>query len=150
MIQEKVRQKEVRKMSGKEEFVKRLVVLLEAERAGVMTGRALLPHADSDEEKELLQEILDGEKDSCKALGRILVNMGESGGPGVGDFADKVMALPEKTDRLNLLIKGQDWVVRKLDELLDGELEPATRATIQEVRDIHVVNIEACRKFVDK
>jgi len=136
-------------MSGKKEFAKKLVILLESERAGVMTGRALLPHADSDEEKQLMQEILDGEKDSCKALGRILVNMGESGGPGVGDFADKVMDLPEKADRLNLLIKGQEWVVRKLDELLNDELEPTTMATIQEVRDIHVINIEACKRFVE-
>jgi nitronate monooxygenase len=136
------------KMSDTSDLRERLVALLEAERAGVDVANRMLAVSGSDEETELLEEILGGEKVSCKALGHILVDLGLADSGKVGDFGDKVMALEDKTDRLNMLIKGQAWVVRKLDEVLALDLDVAIRKQLKEVKRVHDINIDKCRQFV--
>ncbi|MDF1527242.1 MAG: DUF6306 domain-containing protein [bacterium] len=136
-------------MSVSMELRERLVALLEAERAGVVVAKKMLAESSSGEETALFETILAGEKDGCRALGKAILDLGVAGSGSIGDFVGKVMALPGKIDRLNLLIKGQEWVVRKLDEVLESELPAIDREALQKVRNDHVVNIEKCRQFLD-
>jgi hypothetical protein len=59
-----------------------------------------------------------------------------------------VIALPTEAERVALLIRGQSWVVRKIDELPPAELRAEEKAFFIDMREAHVVNIEKCRKYV--
>ena len=130
------------------ELAQKLRTLIEAERAGVFVARALLEEVEDPDYRFLLDEILDGERDSCRLLGRMILRLGENSGGVVGDFHKKVMALDGDAERLKLLIKGQDWVVRKVDELLDGELESSFRKDLDEMKRVHVLNIDLCKQYL--
>jgi hypothetical protein len=127
----------------------RIVTLLEAERAGVFAARALLSAAGDSAESDLMALILDGERESCQILGRTLLKMGARGSGQVGDFAQKVMALPEPDERLKLLIKGQEWVVRKIDEALQTEPSKEVLIPLAKIRDVHDINIGKCREYLE-
>jgi nitronate monooxygenase len=68
----------------------------------------------------------------------------------VGDFADKVMALPDLGARMKLLVKGQEWVVRKIEELMTESFPSELKKELDEVHRVHVDNIELCIKFLEK
>ena len=137
-------------MSESGDLKERLVALLEAERAGVAVAKKMLAESDSKQETELLLAVLGGEKDGCRQLGKVILDLGFTGSGNIGDFFGKVMALSSKTERLSLLIKGQEWVVRKLEEVLGSDLPARDRKFLEKVREDHVVNIEKCRKFLER
>jgi hypothetical protein len=103
--------------------------------------------ASPGEKKDFLTALRNDEGRFCAGLYRILQERGVSPRPGSGPFADKVLALPGDAERLELLIKGQAWVVRKIDELPEAEMTPGEKAFFADMREAHVVNIEACRKY---
>ena len=127
----------------------RIVTLLEAERAGVSAARALLSAATDSAESDLMAIVLNGERESCQILGRTLLKMGARGSANMGDFAEKVMALDAPYDRLKLLIKGQEWVVRKIDEAVEVEPPREIVLPLTEIRHVHEVNIGKCREFLE-
>ncbi|UCF31504.1 MAG: hypothetical protein JSV26_03575 [bacterium] len=135
-------------MGNADDRIKRLSVLLEAERAGVFAGRFLVEESSEDAERQLMEQILDGEKESCRLIGRSIVREAGATSGNVGEFYLKVMAVDDPADRLNLLIKGQEWVVRKLDEALSDWSEPQVLEDLGRIRRVHVENIEACRRFL--
>ena len=59
-----------------------------------------------------------------------------------------MIALPTEAERVALLVKGQSWVVRKIDEIPPAEMNAEEKAFFADMREIHVVNIEKCRNFV--
>ena len=126
----------------------RIITLLEAERAGVAAARALLSTAADSAESDLMVLVLDGERESCQILGRTLLKMGARGSANVGDFAQKVMALQKPDERLKLLIKGQEWVVRKIDEALEIPPPGEVAESLAEIRRVHEVNIGKCRDYL--
>ena len=126
----------------------RIVTLLEAERAGVFAARGLLGVATDSAESDLMAVVLDGERKSCQILGRTLLKMGTRGSGQVGDFAQKVMALPDSDERLRLLIKGQEWVVRKIEEALQTEPPKEIVLPLTEIRHVHNINIGKCKEYL--
>jgi len=136
-------------MSTEPSLESRIITLLEAERAGVFAARALLSVATDSAESDLMALVLDGERESCQVLGRTLLRMGTRGSGQVGDFAGKVMALPDPDERLRLLIKGQEWVVRKIDEALQTEPSKEILLPLTEIRHVHDVNIGKCREYLE-
>ncbi|MDF1535478.1 MAG: DUF6306 domain-containing protein [bacterium] len=132
------------------QLTEKLTVLLEAERAGVVTAKRMLSEGSSDEEGALLEEILEGERSSCRDLGRMLLQIGSRGSGNVGDFVEKVMALPDLGSRLKLLVKGQEWVVRKIEELMEESLPGGMAKELGEIHRVHVENIALCRRFLEK
>ena len=126
----------------------RIVALLEAERAGVAAARALLETATDSAGSDLMALVLNGERESCQILGRTLLKMGARGSGQVGDFAQKVMALEVPEERLRLLIKGQEWVVRKIDEALGSEPSGEIVQPLTEIRHVHEVNIGKCWEYL--
>jgi hypothetical protein len=115
--------------------VDRMQELLEAERAGVKCLDVMADHASDMEKKELF------------SLFRLLQARGAAPTKNIGAFADKVIALPTEGEQVALLIKGQAWVVRKIDEIPTGEMNDEEKAFFADMREVHVVNIEKCRKF---
>jgi len=67
--------------------------------------------------KELFTLFRNDEGKFCAGLFGFLQARGAVPTANVGAFANKVIALPTETERIALLIKGQSWVVRKIDEI---------------------------------
>jgi len=124
--------------------------LLEAERAGVKCLAAMADAAPRGDKKDFLIFLRNDEGRFCAGLYRLIEARGAAPHNKVGPFAEKVLALPGEAERLALLVKGQAWVVRKIDELPAAEMTPDEKAFFADMREAHVVNIEACRKYFPK
>src|SRR3990170_2820829 len=124
-------------------MIDRMQELLEAERAGVKCLSAMADAAPDGEKKDFLVFLRNDE-------GRfgLIQARGATPHDRVGSFAEKVLALEGEAERLALLIKGQSWVVRKIDEIPSGEMTPREKEFFDDMRKAHVVNIEACRKYL--
>jgi nitronate monooxygenase len=129
-------------------MIDRMQELLEAERAGVKCLAAMAEEAPQGEKKNFLTFLRNDEGRFCAGLYRLIEARGAIPHDKVGPFADKVLALPGEPERLALLIKGQSWVVRKIDELQAAEMTPDEKTFFADMREAHVVNIEACRKIL--
>ena len=129
-------------------LIERMQELLEAERAGVKCLDAMADHASDMEKKELFSLFRNDEGKFCAGLFRLLQARGAAPTKNIGAFADKVIALPTEAERVALLIKGQSWVVRKIDEIPPAELRAEEKAFFADMREVHVVNIEKCKEFV--
>jgi len=128
-------------------LVDRMQELLEAERAGVKCLDVMADHASDMGKKELFSLFRNDEGKFCAGLFRLLQARGTAPTKNVGAFADKVIALPTESEQVALLIKGQGWVVRKIDELPPAELGAGEKAFFADMREVHVVNIEKCKKL---
>jgi len=129
-------------------MIDRMQELLEAERAGVRCLAAMADAAPEGEKKDFLVFLRNDEGRFCAGLYRLILARGGTPHDRVGSFAEKVLALPGEAERLVLLVKGQAWVVRKIDEIPPGEMTPGEKEFFDDMREAHVVNIEACRKYL--
>jgi Domain of unknown function (DUF6306) len=110
----------------REELLTFLNQMLEAERAG---ARALLLVAKDTEHGDVAAVAAAIQKDEahwCAMLIGAIKKLDATPSEKTGAFYDKVMALRDDKERLALVNRGQDWVVRKLREALprieDGDL----------------------------
>jgi hypothetical protein len=129
-------------------MIERMQELLEAELAGVKCLQAMAQEAPAGEKKDFLTFLRNDEGRFCAGLYRLIEARGATPNQRVGAFADKVLALAGEVERLVLLVKGQSWVVRKIDEMQQAEMTPAEKEFFADMREAHVVNIEACRKYL--
>lgn len=128
-------------------LVDRMQELLEAERAGVKCLDAMADHATDMGKKELFSLFRNDEGKFCAGLFRLLQARSAVPTQSVGAFADKVIALPTEAEQVALLIKGQAWVVRKIDEIPPAELGAEEKAFFADMREVHVVNIDKCKNL---
>ena len=128
-------------------LVDRMQELLEAERAGVKCLDAMADHASDMGRKELFTLFRNDEGKFCAGLFGLIQARGGTPTKNVGAFAEKVLALPTEAEQVALLVKGQAWVVRKIDEIPPAEMRGDEKAFFADMRKVHVVNIEMCRKL---
>jgi nitronate monooxygenase len=119
--------------------------LLEAERAGVDAMSRLMAAAPTRELRAFLERGRDDEAWSCMGLAGAIKRLGGTPSGKKGDFAAKVLAAPSFRDRLQLLDRGQQWVVRRLDGLLATQLDEETERFLREMRWVHATNAGRCR-----
>ena len=117
--------------------------LLEAERAGVATLARLRAEAPQ-ELIEDLKRIGQDEAWSCAGLHRSIQTLGGQPTSRTGDFADKVMALDGLAARLELLSKGQKWVARRLEKLIEADVPDDVHEFLQEMLRRHNENVAWC------
>lgn len=125
------------------ELVDQLNTILEAEKAGVETMAYLL---EKEPTSELFQEVKNTEAWSCAGLIQSVKREGGKVSSGKGDFAEKVKALSTIEEQIELLNKGQAWVVRRIDKALESPMSEETRAFLLEMKEKHEVNIEKAEK----
>jgi len=128
-------------------LVDRMQELLEAERAGVKCLDVMADRATDMGRKELFSLFRNDEGKFCAGLFRLLQSRGAVPTKNVGAFADKVIALPTEAEQVALLVKGQAWVVRKIDEIPSAELDAGEKAFFADMREVHVANIAKCGNF---
>jgi hypothetical protein len=129
-------------------MIDRMQELLEAERAGVRCLTAMADEAPEGEKKDFLVFLRDDEGRFCAGLHRLIRGRGGVPTDRVGSFAEKVLAIEGEAERLALLVKGQAWVVRKIDEIPTAERSPDEKSFFDDMHEAHVKNIEACRKYL--
>ena len=120
-----------------------LNLLLESERAGVTVLDLLAAEVKHPELKELLLDAREQEHRNAVALERLIREGGGTPSAATGPFAAKVAAIGDTRGRLALLIHGQEWVARKIEETL--ALAPETgpiREYLQRMANRHRHEIE--------
>ena len=91
-------------------------LILEAERAGVAVLGELISQTEDQRLQELLKKFLRDEGLNCRILVNLIHDLGLEPSKKTGDFADKVRALESLEEKAELLIRGQEWVTRKIRE----------------------------------
>ena len=91
-------------------------MLLEAERAGVLVLDELVRQVEDQRLKTLLKKFLRDEGVNCRILMTLIHDLGAKPTNKTGAFVEKVNALNNLEDKVQLLIRGQKWVARKIRE----------------------------------
>ncbi|HEX6979012.1 MAG TPA: DUF6306 domain-containing protein [Alphaproteobacteria bacterium] len=127
-----------------DEIIAFLNVLLEGERAGAKAVALLQSDAASDDFRQAVHPVGVDEGRFCAMLSRHITRLGGRPSPATGSFYEKFRAVAGLRARLAFLNRGQDWVVRKLNETLPRIQDDALYADLREMRDVHVRNVERC------
>lgn len=126
-------------------LVEGLNQLLEAERAGARVLAVLRDGLDSRAPvRALLERLQKDEGANAVALYKTIKRLGGIASHETGAFVGKTLAIDGLAARLRFVNKGQEWVVRKIDELLPLVDDAAARSMLDDMRRSHVDNILAC------
>ena len=115
----------------------------EAERAGGRVLHELTDQAQSLELKELLKKVAHDEGYYAGELAAHVRRLGGSASNKTGDFVEKVRAVGDFKGKLELLNRGQRWVIRKIDESLPSINDLQLQAFLRVMAKGHHVNIGA-------
>jgi rubrerythrin len=120
-----------------------LNLLLESERAGIAVLHSLAAEVKHPELKLLLLDAREEESRNAAMLERLVREGGGTPSAVTGPFAGKVAAVSTTRGRLALLIRGQEWVARKIEETIalapeDGPI----RDSLQKMANRHRHEIE--------
>jgi nitronate monooxygenase len=125
------------------EVVEFLNTLGEAERAGGRALHDLEQEASSLELKELLRKTGHDEGYWAGQIGAHIRRLGGEPSNRTGDFIDKVRALNDLKSKIELLNRGQRWVIRKIEEHLATVADPELHAFLSVMAKGHYINIGA-------
>jgi hypothetical protein len=114
-----------------------------AERAGGRVLHELTDQAKSLELRELLKKVGHDEGYYAGELAAHVRRLGGTPSNRTGDFVDKVRAVTDFKGKLELLNRGQRWVVRKISEQVDDVADARLQAFLRVMADGHDVNIGA-------
>jgi len=115
----------------------------EAERSGGRVLHELTDQAQSLELKELLKKVAHDEGYYAGELAAHVRRLGGSASNKTGDFVEKVRAVGDFKGKLELLNRGQRWVIRKIDESLPSVNDLYLQAFLRVMAKGHHVNIGA-------
>lgn len=117
--------------------------LLSAERAGAKVAGESLQQCDDPTQRKLLEQIRQGEVDSCRLVLNCLNHLGIEPNRETGAFYGKAMAIVSLDERLPFVDRGQQWVIRKLREYLPGCEDAFIRSELEKMLKIHEINSQA-------
>jgi len=118
--------------------------MLEAERAGANALLNILEeHARHGEAWTALRRVHADEAHNCGLLGGELRRLDADYSHATGDFLGKLLAVEGRRARVEFLVKGLRWAVKRFDEALPS-LDSAARETIAVMRESHLRSIERC------
>lgn len=118
--------------------------MLEAERAG---AKALVVFMDdfprNGEAWKMLRQIQADEAHNCALIGKLIEKSGTPYSHATGKFYDKAIAVKGKRQRIEMLVKGLGWAVRRFEAELP-RLDEESRGVFTRMRDSHLRSIAAC------
>jgi len=122
--------------------------MLEAERAG---AKALVVFMDgfarNGAEWKLLRKIHEDEAHNCALIGKLIEKRGAPYSHATGEFYGKAVAAKGPRARLEILVKGLRWAVRKLEAELPS-LGEEEQKVFTRMRDSHLRSIAACESLL--
>ena len=123
------------------EFLNRM---LEAERAG---AKALVVFLDSysrnSSEWKTLRKVHEEEAHNCALIGRLLEKSGTAYSHATGEFFDKAVAVKGQKARIEFLLRGLRWAVKRFEEAFP-RLSETDRDVFTKMRDSHLRTIATC------
>ena len=120
-----------------------LNLLGEAERAGGRVLHELTEQAKSLELREMLKKVAHDEGYYAGELAAHVRRLGGTPSTKTGDFVEKVRAVGDFRGRLELLNRGQRWVIRKIEENVGTVGDAGLKAFLAVMAQGHRVNIGA-------
>lgn len=121
--------------------------MLEAERAG---AKALVVYMDdfprNSEAWKILRQIQADEAHNCALIGKLLEKSGTPYSHATGKFYDKAVAVKGRRERIDFLVRGLKWAVKKFEQALPA-LDPEARDVFTKMRDSHLRTIAACERL---
>jgi nitronate monooxygenase len=120
-----------------------LNALGEAERAGGRVLHELTELARSPELRELLKKVGHDEGYYAGELSAHVRRLGGAASNKTGDFVEKVRAVNDLRGKLELLNRGQRWVIRKIEENLPTLHDPDLCGFLVVMAKGHHMNIGA-------
>jgi nitronate monooxygenase len=120
-----------------------LNTLAEAERAGGRVLHELTEMAKAPELRELLKKVGHDEGYYAGELAAHVRRLGGASSNKTGDFVEKVRAVNDFRGKLELLNRGQRWVIRKIEENLESLTDADLHAFLALMAKGHHVNIGA-------
>jgi hypothetical protein len=127
-----------------------LNALSEAERAGGRVLHEIVSLAQSAELSELLKKVGHDEGYYAGALSAHVLRLGGQPSNKTGDFVEKVRAVAVFKDKLELLNRGQRWVIRKIQETLPSVDDQALHGFLVAMEEGHETNIRALEEALRK
>ena len=121
--------------------------LLEAEKAGVMTLDFF-----KQEYPDVALPFNDIKEDETWSVAGLIASIKRENGnlsTTTGDFLDKIKAQDSLANQLELLNKGQEWVARKIDDLLVMDLHQETQEFLELMKEKHLENIRVCEDYLN-
>jgi nitronate monooxygenase len=122
--------------------------MLEAERAG---AKALVVFMDdferNSESWKVLRRVQADEAHNCALIGKLIEKTGTPYSHATGEFYDKAVAVKGRRERIEFLVKGLRWAVRKFEAELPN-LEPEAREIFKTMRDSHLRSVAACEALL--
>ncbi len=122
--------------------------LLEAERAGVKVLRMLVSLVEDEKKKDLIRRFLHDEGMNCQILKTIIENAGYTISPNTGDFVQKIESLPGIEEKIELLLKGQEWVARQIRRNREIKIKVSERMLLEAIKIQHEENVDALRASI--
>ena len=120
-----------------------LNILGEAERAGGRVLHELTEQAESLDLRELLKKVGHDEGYYAGELVAHVRRLGGSPSNKTGDFVEKVRGVADFRGKLELLNRGQRWVIREIEKNLPKVGDEPLRAFLRVMAKGHYVNIGA-------
>ena len=121
--------------------------MLEAERAG---AKALVVYmedfARNGEAWKMLRQIQADEAHNCALIGKLIEKSGGAYSHATGKFYDKAVAVKGPKQRLEYLVRGLKWAVKRFEGSL-GRMNPEEQNLFTKMRDSHLRSIAACEKL---
>lgn len=122
--------------------------MLEAERAGATALLGILEeHARHGEAWTVLRRVHADEAHNCGLLGGELRRLGAEYSHATGDFLGRLLAVEGPRARVEFLVRGLRWAVKRFDEALP-RLDDSARETVAAMRESHLRSIERCEAVV--
>ncbi|MGC1400645.1 DUF6306 domain-containing protein [Candidatus Binatus sp.] len=117
--------------------------LAEAERAGGRVLHELTELAHSLELREMLKKVGHDEGYYAGELASHVRRLGGIPSTKTGDFVEKIRAVGDFRGKLELLNRGQRWVIRKIEENVPTVSDAQLKAFLVVMAEGHRVNIGA-------
>jgi formate dehydrogenase maturation protein FdhE len=125
-------------------------MLLEAERAGVTVLSELNKQAEDRLLKPILKKFLRDEGVNCRILVSLIHDINAKPSDKTGSFVDKIRALDNLDEKIQLLIHGQAWVARKIKEFRFNLPAGSAYWFLQAIKIQHEENVDTLKKYFDK
>jgi len=133
---------------GEKTTVDLLNELLEAERSGVVVFEHMSFFSSRKDANRVFSIIRNNESRDCAMLHALISRRQVRPSDNINGFAEKMMALEDEHERIELAIKGCAWVTRKITEFTEADLTEEEREFLLGMHRQHIWNIGVMREFL--
>jgi len=124
-------------------------MLLEAERAGVTVLSEMNKQIEDQPLKPILEKFLRDEGVNCRILVSLIHDLNANPSDKTGAFVDKIRALDNLDEKIQLLIRGQAWVARKIREFQTHLPAGSACLFMDAIKVQHEENVDTLKKYFD-